>query len=125
MNLLPVIDPDTTPEFVTEIILTYVAEHFDSIKNMVSCIVISQAANMKLYRTWKIWWGKNWQIWQIIPITDIIKKFTKNVLGICTDYSPKFSSPIAFTCMVCQNFSCQVFPVYVNHVLGTYQSTMC
>ena len=45
-KLLLAIDPDTTPEFVTEIILTYVAEHFDNIKDMVSCIVICQAANM-------------------------------------------------------------------------------
>lgn len=35
MKLLLTIDPDTTPEFVIEIILTYVAEHFDSIKNEV------------------------------------------------------------------------------------------
>ena len=46
MKLLLTIDPDTTPEFVMEIILTYVAEHFDNIKDMVSCIVICQAANM-------------------------------------------------------------------------------
>ena len=40
MKLLFTIDPDTTPEFVTEIILTYVAEHFDSIKDMVSCSTV-------------------------------------------------------------------------------------
>ena len=27
-------------------------------------------------------------------------------------YSPSFSSPTAFTCMVHQNFPCQNFPVY-------------
>ena len=27
-------------------------------------------------------------------------------------FSPKFSSPIAFTCMVCQIFPCQIFPMY-------------
>lgn len=40
MDLLLTFDPDTTPEFETEIILTYVAEHFDSIKDMVSSIVL-------------------------------------------------------------------------------------
>ena len=36
MNLLLTIDPETTPEFVTEIILTYIAKNFDNIKDMVS-----------------------------------------------------------------------------------------
>ena len=36
MNLLLTIDPETTPEFVTEIILAYIAQNFDNIKDMVS-----------------------------------------------------------------------------------------
>ena len=40
--------------------------------------------------------------------------------GMCTDCSlfAKFSSPIAFTCMVYQNFPHQILPVYGTvHVL--------
>ena len=36
MNLLLMIDPDVTPDFLIEIILTYVAKNFDNIKDMVS-----------------------------------------------------------------------------------------
>ena len=36
MNLLLTIDPDATPDFLTKIILTYIAENFDNIKDMVS-----------------------------------------------------------------------------------------
>ena len=39
MKLLFTIDPDTTPEFVTGIILTYVLKNFDNIKDMVSQIL--------------------------------------------------------------------------------------
>ena len=43
-----------------------------------------------------------------------IHRYTENVFSICTDCSlfTKFSSPIAFTCMVRQNFPHQIFPVY-------------
>ena len=47
--------------------------------------------------------GKHWRIWRIIS------------------YPPKFSSPIAFTCTVCQNFPRQIFPMYsmcVNWTMG-------
>ena len=43
-----------------------------------------------------------------------IHRHAENVFGICTDCSlfTKISLPIAFTCMVRQNFLCQIFPVY-------------
>ena len=37
MKLLVTINPNITPEFLIEIVLTYVSVHFDSIKDMVSC----------------------------------------------------------------------------------------
>ena len=39
MKLLFTIDPDTTPEFVTGIILTYIGKNFDNIKDMVGQIM--------------------------------------------------------------------------------------
>ena len=45
-----------------------------------------------------------------------IHRYTENVFGIyalTVAYSPNFSSPLAFTCMVHQNFPCQIFPCTV------------
>ena len=43
-----------------------------------------------------------------------IHRHTESIYGICTDCClfAKFSSPIAFTCMVRQNFPRQIFAVY-------------
>ena len=32
--------------------------------------------------------------------------------ALTVGYLPNFSSPVAFTCMIRQNFPCQIFPVY-------------
>ena len=46
-----------------------------------------------------------------LPIfTDAWKMYMAYALTVA--YSPNFSLPIAFTCMVCQNFPCQIFPMY-------------
>ena len=64
--------------------------------------------------------GKLWAIRQIFLAN--IHRYTKNVFSICTDcslFAPNFSSPIAFTCMVHQNFPHQNFPMYGNSwILG-------
>ena len=47
-----------------------------------------------------------------------IHRYTKNALAyaLTVAYLPKFSSPIAFTCMVCQNFP----PPNISHVWYYY-----
>ena len=59
----------------------------------------------------KFWRGKSWQIWRImsylpnfsLPLfTDTPKMYL--VYALTVTYLPNFSSPIALTCMVCQNF---------------------
>ena len=70
--------------------------------------------------------GKNWQIWGIVSYLFIclanIHRYTENVFGILAyaltvAYSPNFSSPVAFTCMVCQNSPAKYFPCIVHMVV--------
>ena len=76
----------------------------------------------------KCWWGKNWQIWQIVSY---LPKFSSPIFtdtplayALTVTYSPNFSSPIAVTSMVHQNFPCQNFPVYgVTIVNSKYQDS--
>ena len=67
----------------------------------------------------KIWWGKNWWILAnrklFVKIFIInIHRYTKMHLAYALTVvdSPNFSSPIAFTCMVHQNFP----PPNISHV---------
>ena len=70
------------------------------------------------FRAWnitvqrKFYWGKNWRIWQIVncspkvssPIFTIHRKCIWHAYTLTVTYLPKLSSPMAFTCMVWQNF---------------------
>ena len=76
-----------------------------------------------------IWWGKisqrtnlaNLELFTKIFLTNCnIHRYTENVLGICTDYS-LFALPIAFTCMVRQNFPDQIFPLQLQYIQETQQ----
>ena len=40
-------------------------------------------------------------------------------------YSPSFSSPIAFTCIVCQNFPCKYFPCTVINSSAPSNNIAC
>ena len=72
----------------------------------------------------KFWGGKlanlvNREVFVKIFLTNI-HRYTENVFGICTDCSlfTNFFSPIAFTCMVHQNFSpAKYFPCTVLYML--------
>ena len=81
-----------------------------------------------IYRTWEIFGRvKNWQIWRIMSYppkfsSPIFTDTPKMPYGICTDCSlfANFSSPIAFTCTVHQNFPRQIFPVYGTTTVQCY-----
>ena len=66
--------------------------------------------------TGNIWHRKNWQnlanyeLFTKIFLTNIQKMYLAYALTVA--YSPNFSSPIAFTCMVHQNPPRQIFPMY-------------
>ena len=72
--------------------------------------------------------GNNWRIWQIVsylpkfssPIfTDTPKMYLAYKLTVA--YSPNFSLPIAFTCVVCpaKNFPCVVYIILKIILLST------
>ena len=46
-------------------------------------------------------------------VTDASKMYFAYALTVA--YLTNFSLPIAFTCMVCQTFSCQIFAEYSKH----------
>ena len=72
----------------------------------------------------KIWCGKkltnlaNRELFAKIFLTSI-NRYTEMYLAyaLTVAYSPKFSSPIAFTCKVHQYFPCQIFSIYCNGCL--------
>ena len=65
------------------------------------------------YSTWENFGrgktGKSWAICQNIPC-----QYLENISWHMhwPALSPNFSLPIAFTCMVHQNFTCEIFPMY-------------
>ena len=84
-----------------------------------SCIQVAFCPNnhlpvvaLNIPYTGKFWQGKIGEIELSAKFscTDILKLYSAYALTIA--YSPKFSSQIAFTCMVCQNFPLSNIPVY-------------
>ena len=78
----------------------------------------------------KFWWWKilanlaNHELITNFFLTNI-HRYTENVFGtymhwLKLTYSPNFFLPIAFTCMICQNYPYQNFPVYGNHSVVSF-----
>ena len=70
--------------------------------------------------TRKFWQWKNWQIWRImcysLKFSSLIFTDTLKAYALAVAYPPNFSSPIACTCMVHQNFPMYSTPQFSMYV---------
>ena len=94
---------------------TYVVSIWANYINMFVCILISCTVHGKIVV------GKNWRIWQIMSyspkfssliFTDTWKTYMAYALTVA--YLPNFSSPIAYTYMLFQNFPHHMWPGLQN-----------
>ena len=74
-------------------------------------IVSKHTVHGKILVGWRIWWIMSYLLKFSSPIfTDTPKMYLAYAPTVA--YSPNFSLPIAFTCMVWQNFPRQIFLMY-------------